>query len=170
MIENPHLFIEYYGSLANQNWFYNGACTTFWTLPDGRQVTDCLNENIYRHLLTTMDNVRPFVPKDEKDWKAIIKLMEAEEKARQAAKKAERISFLEGAINAIAGTAEAALNEAALLISKASELKEKAASVAESAEKFVKELDELNPPAKKPKPEEPKVEAPKAKKAKKETK
>ncbi len=148
VIENFRLFVEYTGSLNNQNWYYNNTCTTFWTLPDVRQITDCLTEHIYRHILKTMDNVRPFVPKTQEDWAEIIKIMEAEEKKRVALKKAERISYLEGMIKSIAGEASKALDKAASLRKEATVLKKKAATVAQSAEQFADELEALtSPPA-----------------------
>lgn len=153
MINNPHLFIEYTGSLPGQNWFYDGNCTTFWTLPDGRQVTDCLNERIYRHLLKTMDHVRPFVPKSEDDWDNILSIVDAEAKEKAKAEKKEKISSLESIIKHLADQAKQAMDKAASMIEEANDLREGAIVIAEKSEKFVEELADLKPKRKvKPKP------------------
>ncbi len=146
---SKHLFIEYYGALENQNWFYSGDCTTFWTMADKRQVTDCINERIYRHLLQTMDNVRPFVPADEADWDEINKMAEAEEKARKAIKKAERINFLQAMVKNTAGSVKGMLDVAADLVAQSDAMKEKAVTTADSIKGFVDELTVLKPPRKK---------------------
>jgi hypothetical protein len=96
-----------------------------------------------------MDNVRPFVPADEADWDEINKMAEAEEKARKAIKKAERINFLQAMVKNTAGSVKGMLDVAADLVAQSDAMKEKAVTTADSIKGFVDELTVLKPPRKK---------------------
>ena len=94
-IESRKLFIEYTGAWPNHCWHYDGLARPFWTLQDGRQVSDAVNEEAYRHILSTEDNIRPFVPHGEEDWIEVSEIVCKQDKARADAVVRERRLMLQ---------------------------------------------------------------------------
>jgi len=168
------LFIEYVGSLPSQVWYYNAKATAFWTLGDGRQVSDAGTEEAYRYLLQENDNIVPFVPRDEGDWVEITELAQAERDKLEIALQADRVDHLTRKQNDLVNVAGAMMDKANELELEAQRLRASAQQKEEdfrSMEAEIKaergKLEQMRNPAPPPPPKQPKKPAAKKPAAKK---
>ncbi len=149
-ILSKHLFIEYLGSMKQQNLYYDGDARTFWTLKDGRQIADCRNETVYRFQLANIDDTVPFVPQSEDDWDEVIALMEAEELARAEMLRQRRIGQLKQLIETVANEVDSMGKQAIEMTRNAAKLRNAAKVKACTADIYIAELEEIDPPPEKP--------------------
>lgn len=95
MTTNRRLWIEYTGSWPNHTWHYNGRAVAFWTLSDGRQVSDTGDGEAYRHILEAESDIVPFVPRGEEDWIEITELVQKADREAEIAAQKDTVAFLD---------------------------------------------------------------------------
>ena len=154
-IENRRLFIEYTGTWPNYCWHYDGRACPFWTLADGRQVGDAGTEEAYRYILSTEDNIRPFVPKGENDWTEINEIARAKDKELEEALRREEEQMIRRQVKDSISKATAMMKHADDMELESQRLRNEVVRIEEETRTLLAQIETEPAPAPAPPPKSP---------------